>query len=153
MAFIRISNEKFIELNGFKLWEKNSDFLTVFKFNIQFENLLNKDKYFQCNAQWVLFGLTIIDLILFDTRLSDQYLDEIEPIMIGSDAFREKEEITTSVIEWYIIELSNRNEYTELKENENRIISWSFPTLSNPIWTKAFVEYKDSKGNKTIKEM
>jgi hypothetical protein len=151
MAFIKISETKFIELNFFKFWEKDSNTLTIYKSNFVVENLFNKTGKFGLHLEWVLFGLTLIDLRVFDNQIED--IRELDPIVVESDAVHNKEDVTTDVVEWYIVELQNRNGYTELNANEDRVIYWSFPSLSNPLWTKAFLEYKDTKGKKTIREL
>lgn len=156
MAFFRISKHKFLEVDFFKLWQSTKNSVIVHNTHLEVDNFFNKNQYFGFYYHWVLFGLSVISIKLYDTRYLDGTNDtdreELEPLWISSDAIQLKEHLTPSMVENFLVNSEYKSGESTLQPNQERWIYWTFPSITNPLWSKVFIQYKNESGEYFIEE-
>lgn len=156
MAFFKVSKHKFLELEFFKLWQSNQNSVIVHNTIFEVDNFLNKDQYFGFYYHWVLFGICVFSMKLYDTRYLDNtntsQREELEPLWISSDAIQIKEKLTPSLVENFLLNSEYKGDASTLQPNQERMIYWTFPTVMNPSWSKVFIQYKNESGEYFIEE-
>jgi hypothetical protein len=156
MAFFKVSKNKFIEIEFLKVFQNLKHSILVHRTHLEIDNFFNKDQKFGFHFVWIVFGILILDIKLYDmsylTESESSQRKELEPLAISSDAFRVKDYLTISILDNYLSNLYPREDHTALNNNEERTIYWTYPSIINPIWSKAFIQYKNDKGEYFIKE-